>query len=238
MKKFLFLVLACCVGSTVAVNAQEASNEKLKEVVVKTNPLADNWFIQLGGGAVYFEGEFGTNSGLMESVNPTAELFIGKWITPSIGFRAGAEGWYLSTTSRNETKYSEGLNDNGYYDERYDLTNIRLDAMLNLSSAIYGYKEDTFYNCIPYVGFGVMQRYTSIWSNDLAATLGLLNSFYLSPSFDFYVDFTFSSFKNSFSYLGRTNDFSLSTTVGLTYKIKKRGWESAEPREIYTGISE
>ncbi len=238
MKKLLFLILTCFVASTVEVNAQEeSSDERLKEVIVQTNPLRTNWFIQGGAGLVYFEGDFGRDASFGDSVNPTFELHFGKWVTPSIGFRAGFKGTYLTTSSNKETGYTQSQASSGLYMEKYEVTNIHLDAMLNLSSAIFGYKEDTFYNCIPYVGLGVMQRYTSIWDNDLAAVFGLLNSFYISPSFDVYLDLTFTGFDNSYSYLGETRDFTAGATVGLTYKFKKRGWEG-KPEPVFTGISE
>ncbi|MFI3332965.1 MAG: OmpA family protein [Rikenellaceae bacterium] len=236
MKKFLFLAMACVVASVANVNAQE-STETLDEVVVKTNPFLTNWFIQAGVGLVYFEGDFARDINLGDKISPNVNLEIGKWFTPSVGLRAGIRGYELTTLSSQKTEFSSSSTDNeGRFTETYEVSNLHVDFLLNLSSVICGYKEDHFYKCVPYVGFGVMQRYSGYWDNDLAVSAGLLNSFYLSPAFDLNLDIAYTSFANEYSFMGRTSDYTLGATVGLTYKFKKRGWEGC--KATFTGISE
>ncbi len=238
MKKVLFLTLALFIATAVNVSAQEVeSTETRSEVVVKTNPFLTNWFIQAGVGLVYFEGDFARDISTGDQISPNFNLELGKWFTPSVGLRAGIRGYELTTLSSQSTEFSSSSTDSeGRFTETYDVSNLHVDFLLNLSSVICGYKEDMFYKAIPYVGFGVMQRYSGYWDNDLAVSAGLLNSFYLSPAFDLNLDIAYTSFANEYSFMGRTSDYTLGATIGLTYKFKKRGWESCP--STFTGISE
>ena len=90
-----------------AVAQENANRDSLGRVVrgpYETNGAWDNWFIGVGGGINLFEdGWFGGNGYHQTRVAPALDVNIGKWWTPSVGFRVGycgllGNGWIAETT--------------------------------------------------------------------------------------------------------------------------------------------
>ncbi len=124
-----------------------------------TNRFVDNWFIGIGAGMQIYEGQQDQKAGFGDRINPVFDLYLGKWITPSVGVRIQASGlenkafgdlegagYYIDMASRN----SDGL-----YEETFKFWNIHADYMLNLNNIFAGYKSDRFWQLVPYVGFGI-----------------------------------------------------------------------------------
>ncbi len=239
MKRFFTMFCALVAVSTMSVVAQEQIVVVEDEVVVATNPFQGNWFFDLGGGAIYFNGNFASDMKFGKQLAPSAELNIGKWFTPAIGARVGIRGLYLNTQSStaNYATRPDSFED-GKYDQRYNSTNIHGDMLFNVSQMFRGYRPYLCYNFIPYVGIGIMQSVNHGGSTDLTANLGLLNTFQLSPSFNIYFDASAAVFKNEYSSRGVTRDFTVSASLGLSYKLGNRGWNAFRPEVIYTGVSQ
>ena len=81
---------------SVSANAQENNNRDENGKVVRgayeTNGFADNWFIGGGAGVNTFFGH-----GVDGKFALSADAFIGKWFTPSVGARVGFKGLGLTT---------------------------------------------------------------------------------------------------------------------------------------------
>ncbi len=235
MKKSLLLILACAFSASLTVSAQEPLT-RVDAVVVPTNPFYTNWFVSVGGGILYFDGNYANDISFGKQLAPSVDIAVGKWFTPTIGVRGGVRGLFLNTQSSFENFATRSESD-GKYDQRYKSTNIHADFMLNASNWFCGYQEYQLYNCIPYIGMGLMQGYDNHSSTDLTFNVGLLNSFDISPIFDIFLDLSGAAFKNQYTPNGVTKDFYISASLGLTYKFRSRGWNSALPEVIYTGVS-
>ena len=234
MKRLFTIFIALVVSSSISASAQQTESKPLDKVLFDTNPFKGNWFVQLGAGALYFNGNYDTDMRFGNQIAPSADLFVGKWLAPTIGVRAGVHGLFLNTHSSTESPYA-GLNESGAtsgrpdwtdsYGQRYYNTNIHADALFNVTNMICGYSDDRVYEFIPYAGVGLMQGYKDNKWTDIAFDLGLLNNFNISKRFNLYVDIAAVAFKNEYSGRGVTRDFTVSATAGLSYKFSKQvGW--------------
>ena len=177
-----------------AVNAQENKDAEGKTIrhPYLTNGLWDNWFVGAGAGMNFFydNGEF--QSGFAVDVN------VGKWVTPSVGLRAGFNG----------IKGGFGGGNFGY---------IHGDAMWNISNAIGGYKESRFWDFVPYAHAGLMVDN----GKELAAGAGLLNVLRLSKRLDLTLDVRGTIFRNQ----GPAGY--ITTTLGLAVNLGRTDWTRA-----------
>jgi len=195
--KFFLGAMALAVVSMVAapvVNAQENKDAEGNTVrhPYLTNGLWDNWFVGAGAGMNFFYDNSEWQSGFALDVN------VGKWVTPSVGFRAGFNG----------LKGGFGGNNFGY---------LHGDAMWNISNAIGGYKESRFWDFVPYAHAGLMVDN----GKELAVGAGLLNVLRLSKRLDLTLDVRGTVFRNQ----GPAGY--ITTTLGLAVNLGKTDWTRA-----------
>lgn len=93
-----------------------------------------NWYIQ---------GQFGGQETLGESsfghlFNPNAQITVGYNFTPSFGLRLAVNGWQ----SRGAIDFTPYGGATQYYNWKYNYVAPTLDAVINLSNLIGGYKPD------------------------------------------------------------------------------------------------
>ena len=189
--KFFLGAMALAVVSMVAapaVNAQEnkdAEGNTIRHPYL-TNGLWDNWFINVnpvGLNLFYDGGEWATGYAL--------DVNVGKWVTPSVGLRAGFNG-----ITGVDAKY-------GY---------IHGDAMWNISNAIGGYKESRFWDFVPYAHAGLMIDH----GRELAMGAGLLNVIRLSKRLDLTLDVRAAAIRNNGPAAFVTSTLGLSVNLGKT----------------------
>lgn len=105
------------------------------------------------------------------------------------------------------------------------------DVMFNVSQMVGGYKANRFYSFIPYVGLGFISTLNrSIkgnYSNELSASLGILNRFRLGRALDLNLDVRGAYVNDRFDQqLGaRWGEGILSASIGLAYNISKHNWD-------------
>lgn len=132
--------------------------------------------------------------------------------------------------------------------ERY--INFHGDVLLNLSNMIGGYKESRFYSFIPFVSVGFAmsteKAINGLYSHEVTGGFGFLNRFRLSKALDLnfevrgtYVSDRFDQEYNGFGYdgqyqgeAGRWGEGILSASLGLSYKIPRRGWDNVVERTV------
>ncbi|MDY3090491.1 MAG: OmpA family protein [Porphyromonas sp.] len=133
--------------------------------------------------------------------------------------------------------------------EKY--VNIHGDVLFNLSNLIGGYKETRFYSFIPFVSVGfALSLDNAVNGNkthEVTGGVGLLNRFRLSKALDLNVEVrgTYVSDRFDQEYVaynqkanayqgqaGRWGEGVLSATVGLSYKIPRRGWDNVVERTL------
>lgn len=230
MKRFPYFIVSVALffGAMGVMMAQqttvtESTEKTVKEEVVnnrrvEVGSFRANWFIGIGGGVNQYLGEHDRQMKFFNRLAPAMDVYVGKWFTPSIGFRiaySGGEGYgatNLVTGSLNnngyliDTKYltKKFLEENpGYegvttdhqplYWQKFHMWNIHADFMLNLMNLIGGYKERV-YSLSPYVGIGLARTYAlkdnsnHYCSNRLNGMVGLFNSFRLCDALDLNID--------------------------------------------------
>jgi outer membrane protein OmpA-like peptidoglycan-associated protein len=194
----------------------------------RTNGFFDNWFISAGvGGNVYF-GESDADLSLGDRIAPALDLSLGKWMTPTTGFRFQYAG--ITAKGKGIANY-HFANSSG--DEKFNVMNLHADFLFNLSNIISGYRTDRFWDLVPYIGVG----WAKSWKDDVdpeyneaAPSFGLINKFRLSDALDLnlevrgmYVNERFDGVKG-----GRSGEGMGSATIGFSYKFNKRTFDSPE----------
>ncbi len=215
----------------------------------KHNSAGSNWFIQLGAGAQYlvaegFEDNFFTSDGI--TLAPT--FAVGKWFTPTLGFRLKGEGGDLHSFL-SYTKKSFMQKDR-YYDGH-------VDALWNVSNYWGKYNSKKVFSFIPYLGAGMYYREEGAKNNQIpgmpymgtsSATFrqdndaktglslhaGLLFQFRLSDHVGLHLDIAglladdyFNRVIGDLRYEGVA-----SVTGGLTFNLGKTSFEPAEGTDM------
>ena len=229
MKKFL-LSIAIVAFSASSVFAQENSAEKLRWKGIMNNSFWSNWELSIGGGVnatgwsawMKDQGDFSDNVGWQ------IEGSLTKWFIPIVGARLQVAGGQISPATKTTT-----------YESKWVMPHV--DAVVNLSNWIGGYREDRVYYAKVFAGFGV----SVVDVNDNAGTgfgfaSGLINTFrlckaldlnielksILTPARDLPVDLNMKSGEYGQMY---------SATIGLTYRFNKRDWNKAYSQEEVDG---
>ena len=82
---------AVLMAAPISADAQENGNRDEFGAIVRgpyeTNQFGDNWFVGIGGGINLL-----MNDGYDVKIGPSMDANFGKWITPSVGIRAGYQG--------------------------------------------------------------------------------------------------------------------------------------------------
>lgn len=230
MKRFPYFIasVALFFGAMGVMMAQqttvtESTEKTVKEEVVnnrrvEVGSFRANWFIGIGGGVNQYLGEHDRQMKFFNRLAPAMDVYVGKWFTPSVGFRiaySGGEGYgatNLMTGTLNSNGYpiktdyltkkflednqeykGDGADHHGLYWQKFHMWNIHADFMLNLMNLIGGYKERV-YSLSPYVGIGLARTYAlkdnsnHYCSNRLNGMVGLFNSFRLCDALDLNID--------------------------------------------------
>ena len=166
----------------------------------------------------YQPGSFG------DRINFEANFGLTKWFHPVTGMRLQLQGGRFANF------------DDVLGKAKWPYLFVHADFMLNFSNWAGGYREDRAYYAVPFAGFGYMASNFTDKSHEnngsgthqsFAFTLGWLNKFRISPSFDFNIELKgliapsrVSPVAMDGSYL-----FGFSATAGFTYRFNKRGWQ-------------
>ena len=190
LKKSLVAAVAC-LAMAPALRAQQTTDSVYTVEVrdadkyrVETNRFGANWFIGIGAGAQMYFGDHDKQMRFVDRLTPNFELYFGKWFTPGLGIRLGANGYKIKGVSgwtghklthpnvnyKNYAGYIVDWNpatqagkvyqhtpaNIGYplYETEQQYIHAHADVLFNLSQLVCGYNEDRFYSLIPYAGLG------------------------------------------------------------------------------------
>ncbi len=259
-------------GAAVTATAQEknvAVESKTEQTVdeqvaskrrYQVGSFRDNWIIGIAGGVNMYMGEHDRQMKFNHRLAPAMDIYVGKWFTPSLGFRvaySGGQGFgatNLTTGLINSTGtpyYNDGTGHQPLYFQEFHMWNIHADFMLNLMNLIGGYKERV-YNISPYFGIGYARAYAlkgnenRFCNNRLAGLVGLYNTFNICPALDITVDLRGVLVPQDFEgELGKRpeggetyeSEGYLTASVGLAYKFKPRGWQQAKNKVITNTVT-
>ena len=230
MKKFFSIVVATLFAATVW--AQEPAQKPSFKGFV-TNGFWDNWELSVGGG-VSTALTNGSNIGDRgDRIGYEGNVSLTKWIHPVVGVRGMLQGGKFSNF------------DPVYGKQKWPYMFAHMDAMLNFSNWVGGYREDRVYYAVPYVGMGYMA--TNFTSDSqaknhagagqaFAFAYGLLNKFRVCNALDINVELKglFAPSRVAPCRFNGAYLFGLSATVGVTYRFNRRDWERKPVGTLYS----
>ena len=189
LRKSLIAAVAC-LSLAPALRAQQTTDSVYTVEVkdadkyrVETNRFGANWFAGIGAGAQMYFGDHDKQMRFVDRITPNFEAYFGKWFTPGIGIRLGANGYKIKGVSGwtghnlavapnlNRGNYGGFITDwnpathtgkvyqhanVGYplYETEQQYIHAHADVLFNLTQMVCGYNEDRFYSLIPYAGLG------------------------------------------------------------------------------------
>ena len=224
--------------STGVMAQAEVSGEKHS---VATNSFWANWFVQANVVGSSFWGSQEQQSVKFSKLtkdyrtNLGFSIALGKWFTPGLGLRAKFNGvWGRSVISEDKN-----LNASKYW-------TLQEQALFNLSNMLMGYNEQRVWNFIPYAGGGV-GRNMSYGCYALGFSVGLLNTFRISPKVAFNLDINYGSYEPSFDGFSaggdskltlKGRDRAINVELGLTYRLGKATWKSTPDIDAMQALSQ
>ena len=160
MKKSSILAfgLALLAGSAFAQNAQEVTYVEDPSQGYLFNKFSSNWFVQAEGGVSLPLDHAGVHRNFGDRFTPAASFYVGKWFSPLLGARIGADFTGLKGVVHSTTAdYVHGARPwepkaDIYTKSRVNYVGPSFDVMLNLTNWWCGYKPNRFYNAYVYAG--------------------------------------------------------------------------------------
>ena len=231
-RMLLMLAVASLSLSALAQDDDDMNIEPAEKHRVATNGFWQNWFLgaNVTWSAFYGEGErslvapFHKFPGGSYYTGLGASLSLGKWLTPVFGLRTKVNAWQVG-------KQEQSCGGDKYWTASEQL-------LVNAMSLFRGYDERRFWSLIPYVGAGI-HRNMSQRHYSTALSLGVLNTFRLSPRFSANVELTWNSMEghnNGLALKNRNQHFAVE--VGLTWHIGKHNWKHATDQEAVSALTE
>lgn len=237
MKKSVLLALAALALGGATATAQEVTYEPDCSQGYLLNRNRDNWFITAQGGTTFIMAENDIHAPLRDRWGGAAALYVGKWVSPVMGFRFGAN-WIMPKGATTEYGEFRKMNaqpwSNGYYPEKYMGLGPEFDMLIDITNWWCGYKPDRVYNLVLHGGAGAYWTWARTWNDNaehkigwhrahntvMFVSAGLQNNFHLSKVVDLFFDvqYTLIDFKPG-------ADHDLSIQAGLTFNLGKSEWE-------------
>lgn len=248
--KLLALAAAMCFGATAfAQSNQEVTYVEDPSQGYLFNRFKDNWFITAQGGANVMFSHGDSERDLQDRFSPAADIYVGKWFSPLLGFRGGIS--WESIKGMSDRKDAPGvLLDkapiNGKYKQRFHNIGPAFDVMLNLTNWWCGYHPGRKYNAIIYGGIGAYWTYAanyhekgnsyerhgykSLSDRILAGRLGLINSFSISNRVDLFLDVRWTPQDNNhhdeYGDIYNRTSHNISAFLGVTVNLGKNYWNA------------
>lgn len=233
VKGMLTLTLAFV---TTAAGARDDVNRDSQGKVVRgpyeTNRLFDNVFIGVAGGVNRYHGENDSYGSFGKRLAPALDIYAGKWLTPSVGLRLGWSGLSAHGWTSGHTQYAKELVSGDIYREKFGISYLHGDVLWNFSNAVSGYRPSRRWNFIPFIGAGWARSYGNGTSdNELAVSIGLLNTIRLCDLMDLTLEARRMYVNQRFDGVvrGGTVEGMSSVTVGLAFKLNRRGFRRVAP---------
>lgn len=243
MKKGL-LAIACAALLTQGLAAQTSQEVTYVEDCAQGylfNRFQDNWFITAQGGGNVFFSPGDINRKALDRWEPGAGIYVGKWFSPILGLRLGAD--FLKVKGLSEISDAMGVQPDkgtveGYYKQVFVHVGPSFDVMLSLTNWWCGYKPSRVYDLDFYMGGGMYFTYARNYGkadhpyengkdNVLQVRAGLINRFHVAKHWDINLDLRFTAIDNHRDQVYDTWNkiaFDAAAYLGVTYKFNKTEW--------------
>ena len=137
MQKFL-LIVGLLLSSITTIYAQQDENKRL--LSPGTDFFVPHWFVSLQAGAAYNVGE----AKFQKLISPSASVSLGYHFSPLFASRFVIGGW----EARNRYAYPEK-------EYKWNFIQPSLDAIVDITSLIDGWRPDRFFHVYAFAGIGV-----------------------------------------------------------------------------------
>ena len=238
MKKSSIFALsfALLAGTAVAQNAQEVTYVEDPSQGVLFNDFKSNWFIQAEGGVSVGFTTSDQHRKFGDRFAPAASLYVGKWFSPILGARLGAD--FMSVKGLTDNYGALGTRPwenevKGYEKTRLNYVGPGFDVMVNLTNWWCGYKPGRVYNAIGYVGAGAYFTLNNDWETvrdtNIFGRVGLINSFNVSKRVALSLDIRYTFFDGHKDDINAPQDkinSSLNAYLGVTFNLGKTNWSA------------
>lgn len=231
MKKITLIALFCALFMAPTLNAQEVTYVQDPSQGYLVNKFKDNWFISAEAGAGVFFSPSDSKLGLGKRITPSFNLSVGKWFSPIIGIRIGADVYKAKgmTGAYGLGITPESVTADGLYEQKFWQVGPAVDVLVNLTNWWCGYHPGRVYNAIGYIGFSAHfamnnDSFKNMRTN-MGARVGLLNTFAISKQVDFLLDLRVDLAQTAADGAGQRQFNGYGTVMaGFAYKFKKRDW--------------
>ena len=154
------------------------------------NKNKDNWFITLQGGANMLFGHDDVHAAIKNRIDGNGALYVGKWVTPTFGFRFGAnyvmtkgvtseDGMFRKWNTSHPVVKGDVVQE-GYYEQKWMGLGPEFDVMINLTNWWCGYRPGRVYNAVLHGGAGAYWRWA--YNQKGAPAIGSYNTLYFPDS--------------------------------------------------------
>lgn len=192
-------------SASVATGAENSS--------LHLNKWKDNWFAGAGFGVQEFVGSPESSLSFSEMMTPAITAYVGKWLTPSSGLRLVYNGATFKNNEGSDTPYF----------------NIHGDYLWNFHNSVFGYKRMRIWELSPYIGAGWAASRGTNTNDGYAVNIGLHNEFRFTDGVYAMLDLSSMLADKEFD-LQITDKYSFDklfvASLGLTYRFKKRDWDT------------
>ena len=242
MKKSSIFALgfALLAGSAFAQNAQEVTYVEDPSQGYLFNKFSSNWFIQAEGGVAMGFTPADVHRRVGDRFAPAASLYVGKWFSPILGGRIGADfisvkGLAENGNTGNGVLTWENTVD-GYYKSKVNFAGPSFDVMLSLTNWWCGYKPNRVYNAYIYAGGGLYwsfakdqatadHKWENIKNRTVSIRAGLTQDFNISRHFALGLDLRAVAFDNSVDRDGLTSVVA-EALLTATFKLGQTDWKA------------
>lgn len=243
MKKSSIFALgfALLAGTAVAQNAQEVTYVEDPSQGVLFNDFKSNWFIQAEGGVAVGFTTSDQHRKFTDRFAPAASLYVGKWFSPILGARLGADFMGVKGLTDNYGALGARPWENevkGYEKTRLNYVGPGFDVMVNLTNWWCGYKPHRVYNAYFYAGgayYFTLAKFPKANSKDfewknakdgvIALRAGLVQEFNLSDHFALGLDLRATALDNHTDEGHKTGIIG-EALITATYKFGKTTWNA------------
>ena len=216
-------IMAALMMMPMAISAQE-NQEKKSEAA--SEEFKGQWFISVGAGPQLLIGDDDHKGSFGDRISPALNVSVGKWLMPGLGFRVEYSGLSAKGWGYGNGGYISGeMNDNYLYKEKFNYMNLHVDALVDLTNMIGGYRENRVYRAIPYAGIGLVHRFDADVHGDkktfFGINMGYQNKFRLAKNWDFNLEANALLMNDYFDSKveGINMDALINVTAGFTYKF-------------------
>ncbi|GAB6120727.1 OmpA family protein [Dysgonomonas termitidis] len=221
MKKVSLLLVLVFAAITISAQESGFSTKAGRKATFARNGFWDNWFIGLGAGANFVQGDNNKDADFLNRLTVAPTIQVGKWYNPYIGGRLKFQGGSLHNFQNNATDMIH----NKYF-------GVEADVMWDVTNYLGRYNEKRVYSLIPYVGIGGAigwdyklddKTHPGGKQRNFTINGGIINKFKFSNRVALDIDLSAMLLKEAFNHGGANSyDGLVAASASLVFKVGKK----------------